>query len=91
VLLREQEAYRLCLSVSDFPDVVASALRQMESSVLVFYIVELCHAISSAAYVLRVKDMDSTLANARMALLTISKMVLEKGMRLLGLKPINRM
>jgi arginyl-tRNA synthetase len=84
--------------ISTYPEITLSALQTLEPSMIVNYLFNLSHAISSANQVLQVKsvaerglDGDRELAEARLLLLWSAKVVLGDGMRVLGLEPLERM
>lgn len=77
--------------IAQYPDVVKAALRSQEPSTVVTFCFRLCHAISSAWEVLIVRNQPQEVALARLWLYVSAKDVLASAMRLLTLKPLERM
>eukprot|EP01087_Luapelamoeba_hula_P012119 TRINITY_DN3368_c0_g1_i1.p1 TRINITY_DN3368_c0_g1~~TRINITY_DN3368_c0_g1_i1.p1 ORF type:complete len:605 (-),score=98.28 TRINITY_DN3368_c0_g1_i1:154-1929(-) len=90
-LLVEKEALDLVFKISAFPQAVALAAKTAEPCSLVVYLMDLCHAISSAHRVLWVKDREQNLAEARMLLYWAARVTLGNGLRILGILPLDRM
>lgn len=89
--LTEPEAHRLVRLVSRYGDVLRSAARTHEPSLLAQYLLELAHALHSSYAVLRVKDAEPKVAAARLLLFAAVKNVLASGLRILGIQPLERM
>ena len=87
----EKEAHELISKVAGFPEAVHSAGKLAEPCTLVTYLMELCHAISSAHHVLWVKGREQALAEARMLLFWAARITLGNGLKILGLRPLERM
>ncbi|KAG0380489.1 Arginyl-tRNA synthetase [Mortierella sp. AD032] len=94
-LLTEPEAFELANMISIYPDITLQTLQTLEPSMIVNYLFNLSHAISSANSVLNVKGVrekgEEELAEARMLLLWSARVTLGNGMRILGLEPLERM
>eukprot|EP00026_Physarum_polycephalum_P005259 Phypoly_transcript_05290.p1 GENE.Phypoly_transcript_05290~~Phypoly_transcript_05290.p1 ORF type:complete len:602 (+),score=148.51 Phypoly_transcript_05290:124-1929(+) len=90
-LLPESLAQDIARTVGKFPDVVIQAGTTLEPVTIVSYLFDLGHQISSAHGVLRVKGEEQKLAEARLALFYTARITLGNGLRLLGLKPLERM
>lgn len=90
-LLTETEAFELARTISLYPDKVRVAFETLEPCTIVLYLFKLAHMISQANYNLRIKDVDPKLAQARLLLFWAAKTTLANGMRLIGLKPLERM
>jgi len=90
-LLREPLAHRMARHLERFPNVVADAARLYEPSLVSQYLLELARLLSAGYNELRVKDEQESLAQARLLLLWSVKQVLANGLRLLGLRPLERM
>ncbi|KAG0367194.1 arginyl-tRNA synthetase [Gamsiella multidivaricata] len=94
-LLIEPEAFDLANAISMYPDITLQTLQTFEPSMIVNYLFNLSHAISSANQVLQVKSAveagQHDLAEARMLLLWAARVTLGNGMRILGLEPLERM
>ncbi|KAI7856728.1 arginyl-tRNA synthetase [Circinella umbellata] len=89
-LLKEKEAFELALTVSQFPDVVKSSYQSMEPYVVVQYLFRLAHTMGQANSTLRIKDVDPSLAEARMLLLWAARTTLANGLKLIGISPLER-
>jgi arginyl-tRNA synthetase len=90
-LLRESVAFDLMYTASLYPDVLQNAFQTLDPCPLVLYLFRLAHLISLANYSLRVKDVEKRLSEARLCLFEAARLTLENGMRILGLKPLERM
>jgi arginyl-tRNA synthetase len=90
-LLVEPIAQEIAVHIGRFPDVVQQVAQSLEPCVLVSYLFDLAHSISSAHSVLWVKDREPPIAEARMALFWAARCTLGNGLRLLGLRPLERM
>ncbi|KAG0258772.1 Arginyl-tRNA synthetase, partial [Linnemannia exigua] len=93
-LLTEPEAFELANVISMYPDITLQTLQTLEPSMIVNYLFNLSHAISSANSVLNVKGVkekgEKELAEARMLLLWSARVTLGNGMQILGLEPLER-
>ncbi|WBW71413.1 mitochondrial and cytoplasmic arginine-tRNA ligase Rrs1/Mrs1 [Schizosaccharomyces osmophilus] len=90
-LITEPDAYELVRLLGQYPDVLKSAFRFQETSTVVTYLFKLTHAVSKLYDILWVKGREENLQLARLALFGAAKQVLNNGMRLLGLTPLERM
>jgi len=90
-LLVEKEAHDLINKIAAFPEAVSTAGKQAEPCTLVTYLMDLCHAISSAHSVLWVLGREHALAEARMLLFWAARVTLDNGLKILGLRPLERM
>ena len=90
-LLQEQSAHDLVSLVSRYTDALREAAKNFEPSILAAYLLDLARALHSGYKELRVKDEEEKLAAARLLLLTVVKNVLASGMRILGIKPLEKM
>ena len=90
-LLQEQSAHDLVSLVSRYTDALREAAKNFEPSILAAYLLALARALHSGYKELRVKDEEEKLAAARLLLLTVVKNVLASGMRILGIKPLEKM
>ena len=78
--------------LASYPDVVKNALKSSEPSTIVTFAFRLAHAISSAWETVVVKgEADVEKARARMWLYVSARDVLGAAMRLLTLRPLDRM
>ncbi|KAH9930170.1 arginyl-tRNA synthetase [Amylocystis lapponica] len=91
-LLTEPATREIVFLLGSYPDVVKTALRTHEPSGVVTYAFRLSHAISSAWETVVVKgEQDVEKARARMWLYLSARDVLGATMRLLSIKPLERM
>lgn len=89
-VLTEPQAINLIRVLSQYPDVMQNALKTLEPTTILTYLFKMTHILSSSYDVLRVVGSEKELMKARMALYTASRIVLNNGMRLLGLSPVER-
>lgn len=90
-LLTEPAAQELIRLLAQYPDVLLNALRTMEPSTIVTYLFRLTHTVSSCYDVLWVAGQEKNLATARLALYSSARQILNNGMKLLNLTPVDRM
>lgn len=91
-LLVEPHAREIAFLLGTYPDVVKTALRTHEPSGVVTFSMRLSHAIASAWETVVVKnEPDEAKAKARMWLYLCARDVLAASMRLLSIKPLERM
>ncbi len=74
-----------------FPGVIQNALQQLEPCIMVQYLMSLSHAISLALEKIRVVGADKPVAEARLLMYWTARITLGTGLKLLGLKPLERM
>lgn len=89
-LLTEPHALDLIRVISQYPDVIANTLKTLEPATILTYLFKMTHALSSSYDHLRIMGSEPELMNARMALYDAARIVLNNGMRLLGLTPVER-
>ena len=89
--MTESTAHNIVYLIAQYPDVVKQALKAQEPATIVTFCLRLCHAISAAWENLIVKNQPQELAMARLWLYVSAKDVLASAMRLLTLKPLERM
>jgi arginyl-tRNA synthetase len=91
-LASSQQARNIAFLLGSYPDVVKTALETHEPSGVVTFLFRLSHAISSAWETVVVKgEEDLEKARARMWLYQCAREVLGEGMRLLSIRPLERM
>ena len=77
-----------------YPSVLEQANKVLEPCIVVTYLMTLAHAISVAhgeLHVLNLKPEEKQLAQSRLLMFHCAKVVLNNGMRLLGLSPVEKM
>ncbi|PUU73567.1 tRNA synthetases class I (R)-domain-containing protein [Tuber borchii] len=89
-LLTEDHATNLIRCLAQYPDVLQNTLKTLEPTTVVTYLFKMTHLLSSSYDVLRVVGEEPKLSAARMALYESARQVLNNGMRLLGLTPVER-
>lgn len=90
-LLTEPAAVTLVRILSQYPDVLRNAIKTHEPATVVTYLFKLTHQVSSCYDVLWVAGQTEELATARLSLYAAARQVLNNGMNLLGLTPVDRM
>jgi arginyl-tRNA synthetase len=90
-LLSEPIAQDIARMVGKFPDVVVQAKHTLEPVTIITYLFDLAHLVSQAHSVLWVKNRETNIAEARMALFWAARVTLGNGLRLIGLVPLERM
>ena len=91
-LLTEPQSRDIIFLLGSYPDVVKTALKTHEPSGIVTFAFRLSHAISSAWETVIVKgEQDKDKARARMAMYLAARDVLGAALRLLSIKPLERM
>ena len=90
--LVEPQAREIVFLLGSYPDVVKTALKTHEPSGIVTFAFRLSHAISSAWETVSVNgEQDKYKAKARMAMYLAARDVLGAALRLLSIKPLERM
>ena len=89
-LLREPHAVNLARLVAQYPDQVLNTLRTLEPTTVLTYLFRMTHVLSSSYDVLKVIGSEPEVMKARLALYDAARIVLNNGMRLLGLTPVER-
>lgn len=89
--LKEKEAVSLIRWLTRYPEIVKLTGDKYEPSFLCTYLLELARYFHKAYHLMRVKGEASTIAKARMNLFWATKQVLGNGMKLLGMKLLERM
>ena len=89
-LLTEAHAINLVRALSSWPDVVQNTLKTLEPTTILTYLFKMTHMLSSSYEVLQVVGSEIEIKKARMALYEAARQVLNNGMKLLGLNPVER-
>lgn len=90
-LLKEPIAEELIRSLAQYSDVLLACLKNNEPSTLVTYLFKLTHIVSSCYDILWVAGQEKPLATARLALYSSARQVINNGMIILNLTPVDRM
>ena len=90
-LLQEPSAHNLVSLVSRYTEALREAARTYEPSILAAYLLDLARALHSSYKELRVKGEEEKLAGARLLLFAVVKNILAGGMKILGIRPLEKM
>ncbi|KAF2469438.1 arginyl-tRNA synthetase [Lindgomyces ingoldianus] len=90
-ILTEQHAVDLVRQLALWPDVFLNTIKTQEPTTVLTYLFKMAHALSSSYDHLQVVGSERDSMLARLALYTAARQVLNNGMRLLGLSPVERM
>ena len=90
-LLTEDHAVNLARLLAQWPDVFVNALKKLEPTTVLTYLFRMTHMLSSSYDHLRIVGAERGPMLARAALYEAARIVLNNGMRLLGLSPVDRM
>lgn len=89
-LLVEPHAINIVRLIAQFPDTIQNTLKTLEPTTVLTYLFRLTHAINSSYDVLQVVGSERELMKARLALYDAARSVINNGMCLLGLTPVDR-
>lgn len=89
-LLTEPHATDLVRLLSQWPDTLLQTSKTLEPTTVLTYLFRMTHILSSGYDVLRVVGSDMEVMKARLALYESARQVLNNGMRVLGLSPVQR-
>jgi hypothetical protein len=90
-LLTEQHASDLVRLLAQWPDVLLNTAKTLEPITVLSYLFRMTHMLSSSYDVLKVIGSEPEVKKARMALYASARQVLNNGMRILGLSPVERL
>ncbi|KAF2646295.1 arginyl-tRNA synthetase [Massarina eburnea CBS 473.64] len=90
-LLKEAQAVNLVRELASWPDILLNTVKTQEPTTVLTYLFKMAHALSSSYDHLQVVGSEREIMIARLALYTAARQVLNNGMRLLGLNPVERM
>ncbi len=89
-LLQTKEEYLLCKLLYEFPEKIELALSQLEPSIITRYLVDLAQGFNRFYHEHSILVDNQELRNARLALVRATKITLANGLKLIGLKPLER-
>ena len=89
-LLTESHAINLVRVLASWPDMVQQTLKTLEPTTVLTYLFKMTHMLSSSYDVLQVVGSEAEVKKARMALYEAARQVLNNGMKMLGLNPVER-
>ncbi|KAF1958073.1 arginyl-tRNA synthetase [Byssothecium circinans] len=90
-LLKEPQAVNLVRELASWPDILLNTVKSHEPTTVLTYLFKMAHALSSSYDHLQIVGSETEIMLARLALYTAARQVLNNGMRLLGLNPVERM
>ncbi|KAG2208686.1 hypothetical protein INT47_007785 [Mucor saturninus] len=90
-LLTEPQAIDVVRTISQYPDLIKSLLQGYEPCNVVTYAFKLSHDISACFENLWVRGADPAVAEARLLMYWSARITLGNAMRMLGLRPLERM
>jgi arginyl-tRNA synthetase len=88
--LTEQHGINVVRLLIQYPDTVVQALKNYEPTTILQYLFRLTHVLNSSYDVLRVIGSPPEVRKARLALFDSTRAVLNHGMKILGLRPLER-
>lgn len=89
-LLTEPVATNLLRVISQYPDVLQNTMKTLEPTTILTYLFKMTHTVSTSYDHLRIVGSERELMKARMALYDAARIVLNNGMKVLGLSPVER-
>jgi len=89
-VLNEPHAANLVRQLAAWPDVFLNTVKTQEPTTVLMYLFKMAHALSSSYDHLQVIGSERKVMVARLALYGAAVQVLNNGMRLLGLNPVER-
>lgn len=89
-LLTEPHATNLVRCLAQFPDIIRFTMTTLEPTNILTYLFRLTHLLNSSYDILRVVGSPEEVMKARLQLFRSTRAVLNHGMRLLGLTPLDR-
>ena len=90
-LLVEPKAQALLDILLLYPDIVREVSKSLEPCNIVSYVLKVCHAVSQALDSLYVLGRERDVAQARLAMYSSARVVIGNSLKLLGLRPLERM
>nr|XP_031834584.1 probable arginine--tRNA ligase, mitochondrial [Nomia melanderi] len=90
-LLKEPEVDEIIVLISRFDEIILQSYQDLEPCVLVVYLYRLSKAVNTALISLNIKNESADVGNQRLLLFHVSKLVIAKIMKLLGLMPLEKM
>ena len=90
-LLSEKVALELGFHLAKYPEMVRDLIYTLEPCTMVNYLMALSHLISQAFDQLWVMGQPEDIAKARLALFKSAQVVLNNGLTILGIRPLDRM
>lgn len=89
--LKEPAAIKLACEISKYEEKIIESDLKLEPCVLTHYLLKLAHVSNEAYDILSINDADTHTASQRLLLFNCSRRVLEDGLKLLGLRALEKM
>lgn len=90
-LLEEKEEFNLVKKLVEYPDVIRDTAEMLEPALLAHYLFDLAQTFNQFYENCPVIKAADELKSARLALIEASRVILFDGLRLLGIKPLDKM
>ncbi|TBU01510.1 arginine--tRNA ligase [Hamiltosporidium tvaerminnensis] len=90
-LIKEESVAELVYNLSTYPYVLRESLEHFEPCKIVTYLMKISKMINTLFMTLKVYGQPENIAKARLSVFLISRIVLNSGMKVLGLIPLSRM
>jgi arginyl-tRNA synthetase len=90
-VLIEPEAIDLIRELALFDSIIERSRNELEACLLVSYLFNLSSSVNRAIKVLQVKDQPADVASQRLLLFHSAKLIMKRGLEILGVKPLNEM
>jgi arginyl-tRNA synthetase len=89
-LLKESHATELVRVLAQWPDILQQSYKTQEPVTVLTYLFKMTHVLSSSYSQLNILKSETELKLARLTLYICARQVLQNGMRILGLTPVER-
>ncbi|RWS05094.1 putative arginine--tRNA ligase-like protein [Dinothrombium tinctorium] len=86
--IQSEEAFTLLIALAQFDETLIESFHQLEPSILVKYLVDLRREVNRAYSNLIIRNETSCVVESRLLLYSAARNVLQKGLQLIGVKPL---